>query len=150
MGWTFMPRPRNVKRYLVDNLTWETEGKKNTCLDIAMKINVAYAAVETIDKATGNREVWAAVFMMKYIPGDSDSYNWGYKDLTEACGPVDADCPARILDLLTPTDHEYAIEWRARCRAALEKRMPKILRKKSPCRRGPLGSNPKHHKPPST
>lgn len=126
MGWLFMERPANVKKYLVDNLTWETETKTNTCLDIAMKLNVAYAAVETVSKETGDREVWAAVFLMKYIPGDSDPFNWGYKDLTESCGPVECDCPKRILDLLTPTNHEHAIAWRARCREALTKRMPKI------------------------
>lgn len=125
MGWLFMEKPTDVKKYLVNNLTWETESKKNTCLDIAMKLNVAYAAVETIDKESGDREVWAAVFLMKYIRGD-DPYNWGYKDLTECCGPVEADCPARILDLLTTTNHEYAIEWRRRCRKAIEKKMPKI------------------------
>src|SRR3546814_18607482 len=40
--------------------------------------------------------------------------------MEESMGPCEADCPARILDLLTPTDKEYAREWRTRCRANLE------------------------------
>jgi hypothetical protein len=31
-------------------------------------------------------------------------------------GPRECDCPNSILDLLSPTDHQYAQEWRARCR----------------------------------
>jgi hypothetical protein len=31
-------------------------------------------------------------------------------------GPCECDCPDAILDLVTPTDHQYADEWRARCR----------------------------------
>jgi hypothetical protein len=36
--------------------------------------------------------------------------------------PCDAECPARILDLLGPTDHEHAVACRARCREDLEHR----------------------------
>ena len=46
--------------------------------------------------------------------------------LEESMGPHEADCPARILDLLTPTDKDYAIDWRARCRANLERRSRKL------------------------
>ena len=46
--------------------------------------------------------------------------------LTENFGPCEADCPAAILDLLSPTDHEYALDWRARCRANLERRARKL------------------------
>lgn len=41
-------------------------------------------------------------------------------------GPHEADCPARILDLLTSTDKEYALDWRQRCRANLERRARKL------------------------
>ena len=41
-------------------------------------------------------------------------------------GPCETDCPASILDLLTPTDKEYALDWRARCRANLERRARKL------------------------
>src|SRR3546814_14648944 len=46
--------------------------------------------------------------------------------LTENMGPCEADCPAAILDLLSPTEHEYALDWRARCRANLAHRARKL------------------------
>ncbi|WP_339454568.1 DUF6927 domain-containing protein, partial [Pseudomonas sp. EA_5y_Pfl2_R50] len=46
--------------------------------------------------------------------------------LDESMGPCEDNCPAHILDLLTPTDKEYAIDWRRRCRANLERRTRKI------------------------
>jgi len=36
--------------------------------------------------------------------------------MTETMGPREAECPAAILDLLTPTQSEYALDWRRRCR----------------------------------
>ena len=37
-------------------------------------------------------------------------------------GPCESECPAAILDELTETDSEYAVDWRARCRANLVRR----------------------------
>jgi hypothetical protein len=37
-------------------------------------------------------------------------------------GPCEAECPAAILDLLTPTDNAHATEWRKRCRVVAERR----------------------------
>jgi hypothetical protein len=36
--------------------------------------------------------------------------------MDETMGPLEARCPERILDLLTPTDNEYANQWRHDCR----------------------------------
>jgi len=123
MGWLFMPKPASVKQYLTNNCTFDGDMQTHRCLAIAMKINVAYVAVETTEKGSGERKVWAAIFLMRYV---RDEYGWGYKDMSEDCGPVQADCPARILDLLSPTDNENALKWRAACRRAIERRMPKI------------------------
>ena len=41
-------------------------------------------------------------------------------------GPYEADCPARILDLLTETDNQHALDWRRRCRANLERRSRRL------------------------
>lgn len=37
-------------------------------------------------------------------------------------GPCESECPESILDLLTPTDNQYAIEWRGSCREYAAKR----------------------------
>lgn len=45
-------------------------------------------------------------------------------------------CPADVLDLLTPTDNTFALEWRARCRARLAAR--RTIRAKTAPRPGQL------------
>jgi hypothetical protein len=37
--------------------------------------------------------------------------------MDETCGPYEKKCPLSILNLLTPTDNEWANEWRKQCRA---------------------------------
>lgn len=49
-----------------------------------------------------------------------DGCNFWYKPMDETVGPVESRAPAKILDLLTPTDSEWANEWRVRCRVNLE------------------------------
>lgn len=46
--------------------------------------------------------------------------------LSENMGPCEADCPASILDLLTPTEHRHALDWRERCRANIARRTRKL------------------------
>lgn len=122
MGWTFTDKPVDVKAALRRQLTWESETLIRRCMDIAMTLNVAYCAVEMIEKATEERRVIAVVVLMRY--SRNRDYGWGYKDMDENWGPVEAQCPARILDLLTETDNENAREWRARCRENIERRPP--------------------------
>lgn len=124
MGWTYFQKPENVSKWFSDQLTWETEKTKNTCLKTAIKFKEAYAAVETIEKETGKREVWAAAFLLNYT---RDSYyNFGYKDMDETMGPYIYNCPASILNLLTPTENETANKWREMCKQRAEKGTVKI------------------------
>jgi hypothetical protein len=72
--------------------------------------------------------VQAVVILTKWVRGDA--YNFGYKDMDESMGPCEAQCPPRILDLLSPVDAlfpgsrcaEWAATWRAACRAHAAKR----------------------------
>lgn len=125
MGWLFMERPRSVKGYLQSLATFETDTRKSRCLDVAIKLNAAFAAVEEIDKATGDRSVYGVVFLMRYIRGE-ERFNWGYKSISESCGPVETGCPARILELLTPTEDPSSIEWREKCRNTTKLSMPRV------------------------
>jgi len=130
MGWTYHQKPNNVTEWFKESLTWENEKKKNTCIKTAIKFKEAYAAVETVDKETGERYVWAACFMLNYTR--EDYYNFGYKDMSEDMGPNISNCPASILDLLTPVEEhpiseeskKWANAWRERCRKNLA--VPKI------------------------
>lgn len=69
--------------------------------------NVYYAAIKT--KRTG--DIWAYVVLTMNRP-----YEFGTKPMDESMCPCYYDCPKGILDLLTPTDNEYANEWRKECR----------------------------------
>lgn len=57
------------------------------------------------------REV-VGVVLLTYV---SDKNNFGYKAISETCGPCYYDCPKSILDVLTPTEDEYAQNWRRKC-----------------------------------
>lgn len=96
--------------------------------------SVYYAAIETLkrgkrqpdnsyiyeDIPEAERETWAAVFLTST---DSRNYfNFSYKNMSEDMGPCESDCPASILSVLSPTDCEYALAWRERCRANIEKK----------------------------
>lgn len=131
MGWTTTHKPKGTtaSEYIIDNcLTWSDDCTATyTVLDSAVvKFRTFYAAMERIDKVTGEREVWAAVYLLSHRP--KAEHNFGWKDMDETCGPCEAECPERILDLLTPTENQYANDWRARCREHIAKRKarPKV------------------------
>jgi hypothetical protein len=104
-------------------------------IDGATKNFVFYGAVA--DTETG--EVEGFVAMLNRCRGE---FNFGYKDMTERSGPCDAECPDRILDLLTPLpecDHGEEVrycgvcaarDWRAASREfnAKAKARPKVRR----------------------
>lgn len=77
-----------------------------------------YAAVRFDDGHTNAGEVFA--FVVLYAIAPSSYYNFTYKDLDETMGPVASHAPRAVLEALTPTTHEHAREWRARCWTNLE------------------------------
>lgn len=124
MGWTWMSKPLNVKGYLRDQLTGEDAMWKHEVLDIAIvAMRECYAAVKRANKETGESYVFAAVILLDYrkgqFGGDTD---FGYKDMDESMGPYVIKCPARILDLLTPTTDATAFRWREMCRKRIAQR----------------------------
>lgn len=60
------------------------------------------------------QKVFGTVFLTSV--NNNDYYNFSYKDMDESMGPCYYDCPESILKLLSPTDSEYALNWRASCR----------------------------------
>ena len=118
-GHELMP-PASRQKEIDKMLTWESKDKDGNILSThkvlksSMVGSVYYAAVTT-EKPGKETEVLAAVFLtcgrVKH-----DGCLWGYKDMDETCGPNESKCPASILALLTPTDSQWANEWRERCR----------------------------------
>jgi hypothetical protein len=58
-------------------------------------MRVYYAAVEQVRIATGAREVWAAICLVRYNPRDRQGYIFGYKDMEESMGHTSAIVPLR-------------------------------------------------------
>ena len=123
MGWTYTYRGNTpMKEFLASRVNCENEHARWQMHGIAIvRMRTAYMAVEIIRRSqeTGaweetTREVVALVFLLDYRPNDR-GFDTGYKDMDETMGPCESECPERILQLLTPTTHEYALAWRQRC-----------------------------------
>lgn len=140
MGWTSY-RATHYKNGKVDRKAecdaYFMEGLNRGYYDIlksSMVGSVYYAAVKPlqryskdtdgneiiVDIPTNEQEVFGAVFLTS--TDSKDHLNFSYKAMDESYGPCYYDCPKGILDLLTPTNNEYANKWRIKCREQLEKK----------------------------
>lgn len=76
------------------------------------------------------RHFWMAIkvkstghsFVVLYLLAGGFREGWGYKDISEDCGPCDIDCPVELLDMTTEPTEGYAVDWRKRVREAAEAR----------------------------
>jgi hypothetical protein len=91
-------------------------GGDDKVVDVAVvNLRTAYIAYET------KEGVVALVCLLDYVK--NDHYNFGYKDMDETMGPLERECPERILKLLTaPPANEYARQWREDCWENLRQR----------------------------
>lgn len=101
MGTTVYPPGYTREEVIAE----EIDPQYNTIL----KRRGKYAAVQ--NNASG--QVFGVVFIMS---GNSNN-GVGIKIVDEGMGPNESECPKSILDLLTPTESQWANEWRERCRA---------------------------------
>lgn len=123
MGWLYMRSLAGYatpKAYLDAQFTYDRDtGSSRVLASSLVGRRTYYAAVEWVPAASGEREVWGLVCLVRYNPRDREGLVFGYKDMSESMGPCESECPARILDLLTATQNTYALAWRERCRACL-------------------------------
>lgn len=93
-----------------------------------------YAAVKRTRFATETEPEKSCVFAAVCLTSTNskDYYNFAYKDMDETCGPYNYDCPKGILDLLTPTDNEFAKNWREKCYENLKNKQDKNSLSKLP------------------
>jgi hypothetical protein len=122
MGYTMTHRPKGVGtvEFLRQCAEFDTETECRRMLAGAATLTEAYLAVEWLDKASGDRRVYALVFILSHTR--DGYYNFGWKGMSEDEGPRPCNCPPRILTLLTPTDKEWALQWRKRCRESIRRR----------------------------
>lgn len=84
-------------------------------LDVASVGSTLYAAVRLGEWA--GEDAGRTIGFVILTRWDRTSYhNFWHKEMSEDEGPYESQCPARILDLLDPTESEYALAWRQRCR----------------------------------
>ena len=143
MGWTSYCAPTKYKngRHIIDRkeecdkifnqdmVTYDSNKVigKYEVLKSAMVGSTYYAAIKQTRFATETEEENSIVFAVVCLTSTNlkEYYNFSYKDMDETCGPYQFDCHKSILDLLSPTDNEYALEWRNRCYEVLkEKKNP--------------------------
>ena len=116
MGWTYTHKfpSMSITEYFKALVSENLE-----ILDSALvNLHEWYAACR--DKRNG--EVFALVYLVNSDNRAKDGFNFGYKSMEESMGPCEDNCPERILNLLTETSNEWAIEWRQRCRRKIEQR----------------------------
>lgn len=124
MGWTFTHRAKGQSHLDWFKQEWPESGKNIVAM--ASKGKVVYGAYKVPE--TGH--VAALVILIQWVPSDP-RFNFGYKDMDESMGPNEADCPEKILKLLSPVDdlykpgthsHEWASNWRERCWSKIKSR----------------------------
>lgn len=131
MGWTSYhvdPKYKNGKPYIdrkeeCDKLfnqqmvTMESREPigKYEVIKSAVAGTTYYAAVKMTKFAEPEKATIFAVVVLTQID-NSSHYNFSYKDMEESMGPYKYDCPVGILNILSPTENKYALEWREKCR----------------------------------
>jgi hypothetical protein len=136
MGWLYlsaahMSGHNTPKAYLDAQFTYPPDpynGRDHglRILASSAQLTTYYAAAERYTESE-TQEIFAIVCLTRFNRRNKEGLIFGYKDMTEHMGPCESACPRHILDLLTPTTHEYALDWRARCNARLaltERRKP--------------------------
>lgn len=141
MGWTEY-RATHYKNGKVDRKAecdaYFLEGLNKGFYDVlksSMVGSTYYAAVKPLKKSGGKddsgeyiyidipeneQRIFGVVFLTS--TNIKDYYNFAYKDMDESCGPYQCDCPKGILDMLSPTENEYALQWRKTCYENLAKK----------------------------
>ena len=115
MGWTATYKsPYETVRQFFEKQFNSTDGTRYIIDCAVVKRNTAYIAYKCGDGIVG------LVCLINY--NARSAYNFAYKDMDEDMGPGAAECPERILKLLTPTEHPWAIAWREKCWTNLQKR----------------------------
>ena len=109
MGWTGIhtyDKP-NIKEFMRGEFTKDNWAR---IVEDGVHGSTYYAALERTDTPG---VVFAVVALTGYSRRDRE---FRYKDMTEHMGPVESNAPLKVLNALTETDSEYALQWRERCR----------------------------------
>lgn len=126
MGWLYMTRGGmgehgSPKAYLDAQFTYDHPAKGDTpprkCRVVKSVYtgSTYYAAIEPYGEDGEPLCVTAVICLVRWNPKAADGMILGYKNMGESCGPCEAACPRSVLELLSQTNHPYALDWRRRC-----------------------------------
>lgn len=114
MGWTYQNAIHYYKNGRVN--------RKKECDDLLRDRLVKSCMVgSTYYAAVKNGEEISCMILLTNEVTKERMWNFGYKDMHESEHPYETNCPKSILDLLTPTENELALEWRTECRKKAER-----------------------------
>lgn len=120
MGWTSTRRDKGLTNAEYFQRQLFPSGNSLILPGSATIGGTFYAAVKTVGSEHGTvGEVWALVVLTQW---SRDWFNFTYKEMDETVGPGVHEAPLPLLNKLTPTNHEYAQEWRRECRRNGERR----------------------------
>lgn len=111
MGWTGAYKNKGISYDQFFNVEYGNESHHVWVGKGFAKNGAYYRAM----KNTETGEIFAIIALVQNSR-ERDGINFFYKTMDETEGPYNYDCPERILDLLTPTDNEFAVQWRQKCR----------------------------------
>lgn len=113
MGWTSYRAQYYNKNGKVDRKKELESGFSDRCEVVASSMvgSTYYGAIK--DKETGIVSGHVILTSTDWKDGWS---NFGYKIMSEDCGPFSYQCPVKVLDALSPTTNKTALEWRQACR----------------------------------
>lgn len=131
MGWLFHDRiPANPEAEIRRICTAQDNTRTMTPVAIARVGMTWYAAVRVTFASAEAAEASGIARSFALAPDHSCTFGavflteisggWGYKDIDETMGPVESHALAAILDLLSPTKDQWALDWRERCRGTAQ------------------------------
>jgi hypothetical protein len=118
MGWLFMHRPKGYTECSWIERQFGAEYSKKI-VAVSSSLGVTHVVIQIpaheetslVPDENGNVRL-CLVLLTKWVRGDD--YNWGYKDMSEFSGPVEAKCPLKLLDMLSPFKPEAIAEAEAK------------------------------------
>lgn len=118
MGWLFKPADtkHNTRLQLViDDINFSDDTATSKVIYGKQNGSVCYLAVNYKKHATGEEITYGLVALTAI--DNRDFCNFGTKYISEDMGPNYFGAPKRLINLLSPTQSEYANNWRQECLA---------------------------------